>query len=85
MDKKLRETTLFMCRNNERRQAKGKLGHVVQIDVNAMLNLSICSSVNVTLRCSLEKNVLLTIINAIKVVFYPLPPTLKKSIALVFT
>ena len=74
-----------MCRNNERRQAKGKLGHVVQIDVNAMLNLSICSSVNVTLRCSLEKNVLLTIINAIKVVFYPLPPTLKKSIALVFT
>ena len=36
-----------MCRNNiinSRRQAKGKLGHVVQIrvwrDVNVMLNLS---------------------------------------------
>ena len=36
-----------------REQEKGKLGHVAQIDVNVMLNLSICSSVNVTLRCSL--------------------------------
>jgi len=43
MDKKLRETT-NLCRveiMNSRRQAKGKLGHVVQIDVNTMLNLSI--------------------------------------------
>ena len=36
MDKKLRETT-NLCRveiMNSRRQAKGKLGHVVQIDIN---------------------------------------------------
>ena len=41
MDKKLRETTnLCVEIINSKRQAKGKLGHVVQIDVNAMLNLS---------------------------------------------
>lgn len=36
-----------------REQEKGKLGHVAQNDVNVMVNLSICSSVQVTLRCSL--------------------------------
>ena len=42
MDKKLRETTnLCVEIMNSRRQAKGKLGHVAQIDVNMMLNLSI--------------------------------------------
>ena len=42
MDKKLRETTnLCVEIMNSRRQAKGKLGHVVQIDVNMLLNLSI--------------------------------------------
>ena len=41
MDKKLRETTnLCVEIINSKRQVKGKLGHVVQIDVNAMLNLS---------------------------------------------
>ena len=38
----MRETTnLCVEIMNSRRQAKGKLGHVVQIDVNMMLNLSI--------------------------------------------
>ena len=42
MDKKLGETTnLCVEIMSSRRQAKGKLGHVVQIDVNMMLNLSI--------------------------------------------
>ena len=42
MDKKLDETTnLCVEIMNSRRQAKGKLGHVVQIDVNMMLKLSI--------------------------------------------
>lgn len=36
-----------------REQEKGKLGHVAQNDVNVIVNLSICSSVQVTLRCSL--------------------------------
>ena len=42
MDKKLRETT-NLCAEimNSRRQVKGKLGLVVQIDVNIRLNLSI--------------------------------------------
>ena len=41
MDKKLRETTnLCVEIINSKRQVKGKLGHVVQIDVNAMFNLS---------------------------------------------
>ena len=46
MDKKLREIT-YLCVEiiNSRRQAKGKLGHVVQIcfcrfDVNLLLSLS---------------------------------------------
>ena len=42
MDKKLRETTnLCVEIMNSKRQVKRKLGHVVQIDVNVMLNLSI--------------------------------------------
>ena len=42
MDKKLGETTnLCVEIMNSRRQAKGKLGHVVQIDVNMTLKLSI--------------------------------------------
>ena len=42
MDKKFRETTnLCVEIMNSRRQVKGKLGHVVQIDVNMILNLSI--------------------------------------------
>ena len=42
MDKKLGETTnLCVEIINSRRQVKRKLGHVVQIDVNMMLNLSI--------------------------------------------
>ena len=42
MDKKLGDTTnLCVEIMNSRRQAKGKLGHVVQIDVNMMVNLSI--------------------------------------------
>ena len=42
MDKKLRETTnLGVEIMNSKRHVKRKLGHVVQIDVNVMLNLSI--------------------------------------------
>ena len=42
MDKKLSETTnLCLEIMNSKRQIKGKLGHLVQIKVNMMLNLSI--------------------------------------------
>ena len=42
MDKKLRETTnLGVEVMNRKQQVKRKLGHVVQFDVNLMLNLSI--------------------------------------------
>ena len=45
MDKKLRETTdLCVEIMNSKRQAMGKLGQVVQIRVNVMLNLSILES-----------------------------------------
>ena len=45
MDKKLRETTdLCVEIMNSKRQATGKLGHVVQIRVNVMPNLSILAS-----------------------------------------
>ena len=41
MDKKLRENTnLCVEIMNSERQVRGKLGHVVQFDVNIMLNLS---------------------------------------------
>ena len=51
MIKKLGETTnLFVKIMNSRRQAMGKLDHVVQIDVNVMLKLfqSITFSVHAT-------------------------------------
>ena len=42
MDKKLRETTnLGVEITNSKRQVKRKLSHVIQFDVNLMLNLSI--------------------------------------------
>ena len=42
MDKKLRETTnLGVEIMNSKRHVKRRLGHVVQIDVNVMLNPSI--------------------------------------------
>ena len=45
MDKKLRETTnLCVEIMNSGPQAYGKLGHVVQIDANLMVNLLIFSS-----------------------------------------
>ena len=45
MGKTLRETTdLCVEIINSERQAMGKLGHVVQIRVNVMLNLSILAS-----------------------------------------
>ena len=45
MDNKLRVTTdLCVEIMNSKRQAMGKLGHVVQIRVNVMLNLSILAS-----------------------------------------
>ena len=41
MDKKSRETTILCVEiMNSKRQVKGKLDHVVQFDVNVMLNLS---------------------------------------------
>ena len=41
MDKKLRETTNFCVEiMNSKRQVKGKLGHVVQFEINVMPNLS---------------------------------------------
>ena len=43
MDKKLREITNLCVEiiNRKKRQVKGKLGHVVQLDVNVMLSLCI--------------------------------------------